>query len=125
MKTIDDDIEDSNSWFWAAMGWLMGLVVVCLGLAWLVQGNDFFLAKVFSPKMEAVRRETFEESKAYNDGMAQELDAMRFDYLKAKPEQQAALASVILHRAAAYDVAKLPPDLRAFVEKLRASQGAP
>lgn len=124
MRTVDDDIEDSNSWFWAAMGWVAGFVVLSLGLAWLIQGNDFFLAKVFSPKMEAVRRETFEQSKAYSQGMVQDLQDMQFQYVQAKPDQKDALASVILHRAADYDADRLPPDLRAFIAKLKAERGA-
>ncbi len=97
----------------------IGVIVLVLGLTWVVQGNEFFLYKVFGPAQEQVRREVFEESKAYNDGMAMELDAMRFEYVKAAPEHQAALASVILHRAATYDVDRLPVDLRQFIQELR------
>ena len=50
-----------------------------------------------------MRRETFEESKAYNAGMIQELQNMQFEYVKAAPEQKDALASIILHRVADYD----------------------
>lgn len=100
-------------------GCVLAMFVVLMGVGWLVQGNDFFLYKVFAPKYEAVRRETFEQSKAYNEGMVQELQNMQFEYVKASPEHKQALASVILHRVAQYDVNKLPPDLRAFVEQLR------
>jgi hypothetical protein len=115
---VDEDVLDEVT-VGRVLGYLVCLVAVVCGLAWLVQGSDFFLYKAFAARQEAARREVFEESKAYNDGMAQELDAMRFEYLKAAPEQRAALASVILHRAAAYDVARLPPDLRDFVAGLR------
>lgn len=100
-------------------GYVVGFFLLLFGISWIAEGNDFFLYKYFAPKEEAVRRQVFEQSKAYNDGMAQELDNMRFEYLKATPEQQTALASVILHRAASYDVSKLPPDLQSFIEKLR------
>lgn len=56
---------------------------------------------------------------AYNDGMAKELDSMRFEYIQAAPEHKAALASVILHRVAGYDVELLPSELRAFINDLR------
>jgi hypothetical protein len=55
--------------------------------------------------------------------MIQELENMQFEYIKAKPEQKAALASIILHRAADYDVERLPLDLRSFIEKLRTERG--
>lgn len=94
-------------------------VAALLGFVWLIQGNDFFLYKVFAPKYEQVRRETFEQSKAYNQGMIQELQNMQFEYVKADKEHQAALASVILHRAADYNENKLPGDLRAFINQLK------
>lgn len=102
---------------------VVGVIVAILGLAWLVQGNSFFLYKVFAPAQEQVRREVFEQSMAYNDGMAKELDAMHFEYIQAKPEHQAALASVILHRVAGYDVEKLPVELRSFIRDLRSERG--
>lgn len=106
----------------AVFGVALGLSGL-LGLTWIVQGNDFFLTKVFAPKYEQVRRETFEQSTAYNQGLAQELQAMQFEWAKAKDAQtKDALASVILRRTAAYDVTKLPVDLKVFVLQLRLEQ---
>lgn len=97
----------------------IALIAVMLGLAWIFQGNDFFMYKYFAPKQEAVRREVFEQSKAYNQGMIQELQNMQFEYVKADAEHKAALASIILHRSADYDVNKMPEDLKAFIQDLR------
>lgn len=105
------------------IGALIVATFVCLGLMWAVQGNDFFLAKVFAPREEALRRQTFEESKAYNEGTAQELRRMQLEYIKAKPEQKSALASVILHQTAGYDTTRLPPDLQVFLAEVKKSQG--
>lgn len=44
---------------------------------------------------------------------------MQFEYVKATPSQKEALATIILHRAADYDVDKLPADLRSFIQSLR------
>ena len=102
------------------MGIIVGLLVMLVLIpTWLIQGNDFFLFQVFAPKYEQVRRETFEQSKAFNQGMIQELQNMQFEYVKALPEHKAALASIILHRVADYDEQKLPTDLRAFVQQLK------
>ncbi len=103
-------------------GVVIAALAAILGLTWLLQGNDFFLYRTFAPKYEQVRRETFEQSKAYNQGMIQELQNMQFEYIKADKAQQDALASVILHRAADYDMDKLPPDLRQFIQKLRSER---
>ena len=35
-----------------------------LSLIWITTDNQFFLYKFFAPREEAVRRETFEQSKA-------------------------------------------------------------
>lgn len=97
---------------------MFSLLAVLAGV-WLLQGNDFFMFKVFAPKYEAVRRETFEQSKAYRQGMIQELQAMQFQYVQAKPEQKSALASLILHRSADFDQEVLPADLRTFINSLK------
>ncbi len=88
-------------------------------LGWAIAGNEFFMFKVFAPKMEQVRRETFEQSKAYNQGMVQELQNMQFQYEQADSSHKAALGSIILHRAADFDVNKLPTDLYDFIQKLK------
>jgi hypothetical protein len=97
---------------------ILGLLVL-LVLPWIVLGEDYFLAQFFNPRVEAVRRQTFEQSKAYNEGMVQELQNMQFEYAKAEASQRDAMASIILHRAADYDENKLPADLRAFIQKLK------
>ncbi len=94
------------------------VIVVTIGM-WSFQGSDFFLYRYFAPKYEAVRRETFEQTKSFNQGMIQELQNMQFEYVKATKEQRPALRSIILHRVADYDESKLPTDLREFIHGLR------
>ena len=101
-----------------AFGIVGGLVGI-LALTWIFQGNDFFLYKFWAPKQEAVRREVFEQSKAYNTGMVQELENMQYEYAKATPEQKAAMKGVFLHRSADYPVDKMPTDLRLFIQGLK------
>ncbi len=93
------------------------IIILLFALSWAIAGNDFFLAKYFNPKQEALRRETFEQSKAYRQGNAQEVRAMQMEYIEASPEHKAALRSVIIHRTA--DMTDLPPDLQSFVISLR------
>jgi hypothetical protein len=97
--------------------------VLILALGWIVEGNNFLLFKVFEPKREEARREAFEASKAYNDGMAQELRAMQLDYVKAPTrEQKKAIGSIALHRVAGYDRSKLPTDVEAFLRDVERDQ---
>ena len=90
-----------------------GIVVVAM--SWLFSANGLALSKVFSPALEQVRRETFEESKAYRDGQVQELESMRYEYLKTDPAHRDALASIIRHRAAGIPDGMLHGDLAEFV----------
>ncbi len=101
---------------------VLGFFVLIFGLTWLVQGNDFFLHRYFDAKYEDNRREVFSHGKAYNDGFRQELDNMRFEYVKASPEHKQALASIILHRVAEYDEEKFPYETRQFLTELRQRQ---
>lgn len=95
------------------------VLTLLLGLTWILQGNDFFMYRFFGLKYENTRREIFEQSKAYNQGMIQELQNMQFEYLKADEAHKNALASLILHRAADYDVEKMPTDLKYFIMQLK------
>lgn len=96
-------------------------VVVVVGLGWLVLANDTAQQAVFGPARENIRRETFEQSKAYRDGLAQELRSMQFEYIKAAPEHKAALAQVILHKADSAAAGSLPSDLQQFIDQLRSA----
>lgn len=93
-------------------------LVVLLGITWLAQGNDWFLYKVFAPKYEQTRRDVFETSRAFNQGLNQEIANMRFQYEQAEPEHKDALRSIILHRVAG-DEDHLSPDLQAWVTNLK------
>ncbi len=102
------------------MGVILALALF-MGLGWVAQGNSFFMYKFFAPKQEQVRRETFEQSKAYRQGMVQELQNMQFEYAKADKEGKAAMKGIILHRAADVPPDALPQSLVSFIAELRTS----
>jgi hypothetical protein len=97
------------------------ILAAAFGFGWLATTNDLAMMRFFAPKYEQVRRDTFEQSKAYNQGMIQELQNMQFEYVKASPEHKAALRSIILHRSADY-TDNLPSDLRSFITDLKNSR---
>jgi len=104
----------------AVIGGLAAFVV----LGFVIQGTDFFLYRTFAPKYEQVRRETFEQTKSYRQGMAQELENMRFQYEQADDAHRDALADLILHRAADVDPYSLSPELASFISNLRRERAA-
>ena len=103
----------------AAIATFLTILFIGFGVTWIVQGNDFFMYKVFGIQYENTRREIFEHSEAYRQGMIQELSNMEASYLSADPAHQAALRTIIIRRAEYFGIDKLPPDLRAFVQKLK------
>lgn len=101
------------------VGWLFFVFVILVSGGWLIRAHYLLSESIFAPREEAVRRQAFEESKAYNQGVAQELQSMQFEYIKATVEQKAALKSVILQRAAGYDVSRLPAETQQFLSSLK------
>lgn len=109
-----------------ARGFLLGLLMLLLAvvgvgaIGFVAEGTDFFVYQWFAPKYEAVRRQTFEQSKAYNEGMSQELFQYQRDYQLASPAQRDGLRQVILHRFADVDRTKLRPNQQSFLNQLDA-----
>ena len=100
-------------------------IAAIMGLGWVVQGNDFFMYKVFAPKYENVRRQVFENTKSYNQGTIQEVAKYKLEYDKSSdPAVKQALASAILHEVADFPEDRLPVDLRMFIEKLKSPAAA-
>ena len=93
-------------------------VITLLALGWVLTIDSLEMQRVFAPKFEQVRRETFEQSKAYRQGEVQELQNMQFAYLQTDKEHRGALASVIRQRAADFPHDQMPNDLRNFIESL-------
>lgn len=85
--------------------------------------TDVALSRKYDPQREAIRRQTFEESRAFREGLAQELQAMQLDYLKGNADQKAAIASMVLHRVAGVDPSVFPPSLQRFIDQLKTQKG--
>lgn len=100
----------------------LGVIGLGVGISWFSRANDLVQEKYFAPREEQVRRDTFEKSKAYNDGMQQELYALQRDYSMGNADQKVALRSIILHKVDGYDVNQLPIDLQSFVRQLRSGR---
>ena len=82
----------------------LGAFFLLLALVWVIQGDSFFMYKVFAPRTEAVRRQVFKQSQAYNDGMAQEVAAFQLEYVRTDSVHKELLASTAYHRFASYDI---------------------
>jgi hypothetical protein len=94
---------------------IAGIVALTVGSNAL----DYSQYKLFAPRYEQVRRDTFEQSQAYNEGMRRDLENLRNQYLSATdPAAKAALADTFRHRAEGYPNG-LPADLQSFYDSLK------
>jgi hypothetical protein len=104
---------------------ILMVVLVLFGLfalTWIIEGNEFFLYKFFAPKRAAVERQVFEQTKSYNQGMIQELEAMMLDYNKADPNGKDSICSVVRRRTADFPADNIPSDVYSFVKTCRSAR---
>ena len=108
-----------------ALGIVFAVILVTAGmsgLVWIIQGNDFFMFQFFAPKYEQVRRNTFEQSRAFNEGMIRDLENLKMQYEASDDTGKAALRDVIIHRFSVYPEDQMPPNLRSFYVQLTRPQ---
>jgi hypothetical protein len=104
-----------------ALSWIAVVLSAFVLLAVLALGGNMlnlWSFQFFAPKYEQARRDTFEQGKAYRDGMAQELRALQIEYIKADDKIKPALSAAIKHKAAGVPDDALPADLALWVRGL-------
>ena len=101
---------------------IIGVILVVLAMTWVIQGNEFFMLRVFGAPMENARYNAQKESQPYRDGLVKEMRRLQTEYVQADPPHQNALAGVILGTVGAGDEEKLPLDLQQFLDQLRQQQ---
>ena len=103
------------SWIMLALLAIVFLVSLAFGAVWLgIKWYGFF-----APKIEAVRREVFKQTKSYNEGKMQQLTKYRIEFLRAKtPDDKSAIAATVRIAFADYDQAQLTPELRRFLQQM-------
>lgn len=73
----------------------------------------------FAPKYEAIRRDVMIESRAYSEATTREMYRLKLQFQQAATDdEKATIRAMALHEARAFDRARLPADLRTFIEQL-------
>jgi hypothetical protein len=125
-NTISTKLQgDENMTTGKAIAWAFAALIGIFLIAWMVQGNDFFIYKVFGSKYEQTRHEIFKTSQSYVDGKVQELQQNMLEYQKGSPEVKAMLKTVIIRESAKVDENFIPSDLRAFINGLKNQSAQP
>lgn len=96
-------------------GLAIGTIITVAAGGFGVYAYYLGMQTVFEPKFEEVRRQTFSNSQAYNEGMVQQLSSYYLEYQKATPEEKKAMLSVVAHQYANFPQDRLPAHLQAFV----------
>lgn len=100
-----------------AVLWIVLIVAVFGGGAEL----SYRIYQRYAPLNEQVRRETYEQSRAFREGTVRDLENMQLEYARGGDAQKAAIKSVALHRLADVDPSLLTPELRDFRAELRST----
>lgn len=98
--------------------WLGALVLI---LSVLFGLNLFGLAQYsfFAPRLEAVRRDTMLQSRAYGEAATRELYRLKLQYVQSKSDdERSTIAAMARHEATAFDRALLPPDVQAWLTQI-------
>ena len=86
------------------VGAVLLVFVLMLGLDYSGLMWDSFIG----PKRENVRREIFEQTKSYNQGMQQDLIKAMHDYKMTKdPQEKEAIKAMVRHQMADYKESKI------------------
>lgn len=95
---------------------LLGGVAVVAITAVVLGGAElsYRLSAHYAPLHEQVRRNTFEQSRAFQEGSVRDLDNLRIQYAGGTPAQKDAIASTARHRFQDIPEDILTPELRSF-----------
>ncbi len=102
------------------VGVVLAVLVGVLALTWLLQGNDWFMYKFWAPKYEAVRRQTYEQTKSFRQGSIQRLGTLCTQVTEADDEHKPMLRDVISHEFAEWGTADVPAYLQPCLTEARA-----
>ena len=100
---------------------ILGTVVGVGALGWGLTYHELIFTSFFGPKFEDVRRTTFERSKSFRTGAVQELENMRFEYIRSDAAHKVALKDIIIHRSAEVPEDAMPQDLYNFIQGLKSN----
>lgn len=97
------------------IGVLLFITLLGFGINYAAMQQTAF----FSPKYEAIRRDTMIQSRAYGEAETRAMYNYKRQFIQAKtPEEKAAIRAMAVHEADALDRSRLPEDLQIFINSL-------
>jgi len=75
---------------------IIGVAIVATGVG--ITEFGYRMRQHYGPLNEEVRRDTFEQSRAFNEGTQRDIENLRLEWMKATPEQKIGIRAIALHR---------------------------
>jgi len=93
--SIKNEVSDAGYLLWVV---IVFSIVACVS-AGILQMAGFISFGFFAPKVEEIRRQTFEESRAYREGIGRHLDGLCIEWMTATdPVVKGGLESALRHQ---------------------------
>jgi len=99
---------------------VLGILISIFILGFTLQYYSIWNYRFFEPKKENAKREVFEQTQSYVEGMRQDALKLRMEYLKAEDtDTKKIIKNTIVHKFANFDENKLEPELRDFIHSMK------
>ncbi len=98
----------------------LGTILLFIGLSFAFGWTDVLFTKTVGKAQQNANREVFEQTQSFVEAKRQELVKYRLEYMQAKTAQDStAIKTMLLQDFANFDVSKLEPDQREFLDRLK------
>ncbi len=95
------------------------IIVAVLGVIFGLNYFGYALTAFFQPKMEAVRRDTMIQSRAYSEATMREMYRLKLQYVQSKSnDEKDTIKAMIRHEMGSFDKERLPADLQVFLQQI-------
>lgn len=98
---------------------IVGVILFFTAISFVSGHAQLFMREYFGVWEQNVETQIYKETEMYNEGKIQELAKAKLEYEQADAMGKKAIASMIQHRFADYEVERLPEGLAEFLTKIR------
>lgn len=102
-----------------AIAAFMVVFIIFVGIAFATGNVSLWFKEYFGVRSQNIETQIYKETEMYNEGKIQELAKAKLEYEQADSVGKKAVASMIQHRFADYEVERLPEGLADFLIKIR------
>jgi hypothetical protein len=121
-------MNEENFSLGKVLGCFVVLLVFCLGMDWVVAGQNFFLYKFFAPRQAEVERQVYEHckqltpilTKQYRQGNIQRLGTLCLQVSQTDDGHKGMINDIIQQEFQEWDMSDVPAHLQGCLATARA-----